>query len=984
MMKPAEIRILRRWARVSASRAGNSRNSSVFGLRPSDFGVVALAAALLLPGVTCFGGFVSETPAEFLTSGDFNGDGLADVLVLDKLTGNARVGYQDAAGVLTWSAPLVTGVENATGCAVGPLLQTTRDAVAVTAPDANRVNLVDLSATNAAGTPVLVTPGGLGPHTLVALANPLGGFPPAYNDLLAASSDNDASAERLDLLALSAGAATPAGHFAESGPFDRGNALALSAAAPTFAAGLVRGATDTLDLWQFTNAPAVMLAWSNLPPGSDYTFGRFNAEPLPRFLFYQPGGSNVTVVPLLQTVSGYAFGAAVSVSFTEAVQQVVYVALSAADGSAMIQFADGVQGMSLPGGLPSLAPAYRSGAGAAGNVFTGVVALGGGNFALLDAPPGSASSVHAQVVHFDGTSYTQRSSSNLPSLSSRATRANLWLFQSEPFVNRAPGFIASLNAPDWSDMVGGLPGAVTVSQESDGGTTSGLGNAVTNNLGPPPTGVAYGLPNQYRDVISVFSYAGPRPPEPVTVTISPPAGIYDGPIQISFSTLNASDKVFYRVGAPDAWHQYVAAFPLTNDATIQFYGRNAANARSRLQTAGYSLGHDGQPTPTLNLGNGNSTTNPPPPFVGNTNAIPLSSVGTVFYSRLSSGTNGSIWAINLDGSGDTYLTAGEHPRASRDGRYLAFLRGGSPLVTQGDLWVRDLQTGQETMLGTNSNFIAGYDWDRTGTNLVFDFSCWLWRIGLSGPPALLPLTTDCYDDAPVVNPVDGRLAFHNLNPNAGISGLYVTTPDLTAKTNLNLAVAYPSWPEWSPDGQWLALVEGNGPNTAFSPDAGTNLYVVRADGARLSQITRFNDGTNRFPHGALWSPDGTALVGAGTIFGTNGLWIIPLTADLSDCLGPPILLPTSPGDPIDFAGSIVVAPPAPNPAGLFIRLETSAVVVYWSTNFPDYHLEYTRNLAPPVTWQPVTAFIPINGLNYEFSQPLTSLSARKFFRLHKP
>ena len=161
----------------------------MFGLRTSDFGVVALAAALLLPGFTCFGGFVSETPTEFLTSGDFNGDGLADVLVLDKLTGNARVGYQDAAGVLTWSAPLVTGVENATGCAVGPLLQTTRDAVAVTAPDANHVNLVDLSATNAAGTPVLVTPGGLGPHTLVALANPLGGLPPAYNDLLAASSD---------------------------------------------------------------------------------------------------------------------------------------------------------------------------------------------------------------------------------------------------------------------------------------------------------------------------------------------------------------------------------------------------------------------------------------------------------------------------------------------------------------------------------------------------------------------------------------------------------------------------------------------------------------------------------------------------------------------------------------------------------------------------------------------------------------------------
>ena len=53
---------------------------------------------------------------EFLTaSGDFNGDGVIDVLVLDKITGNARVGYGDASGNLTWSAPLVTGVGEAGG-----------------------------------------------------------------------------------------------------------------------------------------------------------------------------------------------------------------------------------------------------------------------------------------------------------------------------------------------------------------------------------------------------------------------------------------------------------------------------------------------------------------------------------------------------------------------------------------------------------------------------------------------------------------------------------------------------------------------------------------------------------------------------------------------------------------------------------------------------------------------------------------------------
>src|SRR5271156_1104298 len=84
--------------------------------------------------------FVYETTNEFLASGDFNGDGVPDVLVLDKITGNARVGYGNTNGVLTWSAPLVTGVGQAAGCAVGTWLAANRAAVAVTSPTLNRVN----------------------------------------------------------------------------------------------------------------------------------------------------------------------------------------------------------------------------------------------------------------------------------------------------------------------------------------------------------------------------------------------------------------------------------------------------------------------------------------------------------------------------------------------------------------------------------------------------------------------------------------------------------------------------------------------------------------------------------------------------------------------------------------------------------------------------------------------------------------------------
>jgi len=922
--------------------------------------------------------FVYETPDEFLASGDFNGDGVPDVLVLDKLTGNARVGYGNTNGNLTWSAPLVTGVGEAAGCAVGRWLQTTRDAIAVTAPTLNRVNLVDLSGTNSAGAPMVVTPLGLGPHTLVPLADPLGGSPPAYNDLLAASSDNSGSAELLDLMGINAGVGTEAGQYGESGPFDRGNALQLSVTPATFAAGLVRGSNDMLDIWQFTNAPGVMLSYSNLPSGSDYAFGIFNGETLPRFLFYQPDGLVVTVVPLLESGGHFSFGTPATVSVSEAIQGVFYQGIGS-NGSALILYTNGIQGLSLAGGSPVLGSIYGSGAGAGGNVFTGVVPLGSGTLALLDAPPGTTASAHAQVVRFDGTNYTQLSSSNLPPTTARITRANVWLFETEPFVNRQAGFIASFNTPDWSDSIGGLPGALTVTVQTDSGTAAGLGGPATNNLGAPPIGSYYGLPNQYNSAISVFSYATPQAAEPVTVTISSPPGIYDGAIQISFSTLNINDKVFYRVGAGDSWHLYAASFQLTNDNTIQYYGTNSSySTRSQIQSATYSLGINGQPTPTVNLASGASTTNPPPAFVPETNVI-LSSVGTLFYGRRSAANLGTLWAINLDGSDDTYITTGVRPRVSRDGRWLAFLREGNPFNSQGNIWLRDLQSSQERRLFVNTNIIVCYDWEPDGSALIVDYACGIRRLSTNGTISAL-LATDCFEQAPVLNPIDGRVAFQDLNPSpvADFQGLFVADAALSNAQKIVSTVGGASWPEWSPDGQLLSFTDNN---SSSSLDSGTNLWVVTPDGSSLNRICDFTGTSNRFPHGAIWTPDSGSLVGAATLYGTNGLWIIPLNPDRTDCMGQATLLPTTPGDSIDFAGSVVVAQPPPTAPQLFAQRSTNGLTLYWSTNFASYTLEYTLSLEPPATWTPIPGPYTADGINFEYQEAFNLSIPARFFQL---
>ncbi len=1148
---------------VAAVRHGNKRQRNETPSQLFWF-LIGMLLTFLPAGVSSTqAAFVYESSFEFLSSGDFNGDGLPDVLVLDKLTGNARVGYQSPAGALTWSSPLATGAERVSGCGIERFLQTDRDALALTAPDLNRVNLVDLSNTNSVVASSAFSPIGIGPHAVLGLksatAPPAGG--PPY--LLVASSFNDAPAERLDLVFYFTGP-NFTGLFNETGPFERGNALDLNTNTATFAVGLVRGTNDTLQVWQFTNSGGVLGALSNLPPGSDYAFGRFNNEPLPRFWFYLPGGTNVAIRSLVTNAVGFGFGAPTTLTFTQAVER-VYVVGTNSDGSAMIQFGDGIQGVRLPGGSPSLAPKYSTGGGAAGHV-TGVAALSDGKFVLLTGPTGSVSSVNAQVMTFNGTNYTQISSNQLSAVTTRTTRATVWLFQNEPFVSSSPNFVASLSAPDWSSFANGLPGTLSVRVETDAGVNTGLGNRATNTY-TPPAGAAYGLPDQYRDDISLFSYASVRPPEAVDATIAPPPGVYDSTVTISFTKQHSFDSVLYRLSAAESWLTYAAPFALTHDATIQFYARGPGGpspARSSLHFASYTLGNTGEPpSPLVQLTNGVAT-NVPPPF--NTNIVVLAASGTVFYSRhtalgeltgfqgpspylsfadslyssagfnyfylenfedgllntpgatpspgwavigpgtydsvepggrsyysngsqtnltitfnaaalgghlpthagilwtdvgavtsgafgfgnvrftardangVSLGTNtalnlgngssvpfqgedrffgvvnrggissisitmtnskdweldhlqygylgdagfdDAIWTINLDGSGETYVTTGARPRVTPDGHWMAFLRDGGPVTTQGNLWVRDLTSGQETRIFTNTDAITGFDWNWPQTELIFDNNCSFFRKTITGPatPLSAALSPQCFNGAPVVNRVSGQLAFHNVNP-SGPQGVYVTPPNWSSRTKIpEQGVQRLRWPAWSPDGSRLVMADRT--SSAFI-NTGVNLWTAAPDGSNLRQITALSEPTNGFPRGAIWKPQGNGLVGAGTIGGTNGLWVIPLAVGGDVCHCPPIRLPTSAGADIDFAGSIVLAPQAlVATPGLFIRLEPNAAVVYWSTSYDGFILEYATDLTSK-NWTTVNGPYFRAGAYYEYHEARTALAAAKFFRLRYP
>jgi len=927
-------------------------------------------------GRTAFGAFVYETPAEFFSNGDFNGDGRIDVVVLDRATGNARVGFQTATGALNWSAAVATGVPQPASLAVGRFAQSTRDAIAVTSPGLNRIHVLDLSSNSPA--PSVVWGAHNSPAMLVGLDSPFG-TAQSLSSLAVGSPDygnpGDPGITILDLFGFLAENVFFQDQIVAEGFLGSANAFRRNTADATSLAAMRRGSNDTFLVYSYTNTAAPLLALPNLPPGSEYVFGHFNGEPLPRLLFYVPGESNIIVRSLIHNAGVLAFGPATLNTFASSIERVFFID-EQTNGLVVVRFGDGVvSGLRPPAGGGNLAVASGFAVGPAGNVMNGALSLGNGRLALLSAISNSISSAQAQVFTRSGGGYTQTSTSTLPETTSIGTRANVWLFANEPFVNSQPVFIASVSGGDWVTSLTGLPGVLNIVSETDRGTSLGLGNATGQSLGAAPGNAPYGIPNQHHSAISLFSYSAPRQAEPVRVTISPNPGYYASPVNVSFTTSPMGEPVYYRVGAAGAFNPFAGPFTLGSNAMVQFYATTAGGTqRSSTHSATYTFGSQNLGQPPVLSTNGTPETNQPPP--GTETNFQFAAVGTVFYSR-ASGSTGSIWAINLDGTRDRFITEGVRPRVSPDGHYMAFTRERSPMVFEGNLWVRDLWTGTEWRMLNQTNVIVGYDWDADSAALFHDQDCVIRRTDLQGNSSILPLLADCYRDAPARNPIDDRLAFHSLHPAAFIPALSISPPPYSAQQRLGITTPNNArWVSWSPDGTLLAYAAAPG----LSIFAGRDLWVLEPDGSAQYQITAFS-GANGFVNGALWTPDGNALIGAATVAGLNGIWMVELTADRHACGRPPTRLPTTPGDAIDFVGSVFVPPRMPP---LLIRHETGEVVLSWEQTTLEVVLESSFVLGPGVVWTRIAGPYPVAGAFHEVRFPDAALAPASFFRLRWP
>jgi formylglycine-generating enzyme required for sulfatase activity len=245
-------------------------------------------------------GFVYETPSEFFSNGDFDGDGRVDLVIVDKGTGKFRVGYGSPTGTVSWVDCRVSGLKEIRGFNIGKFISPKYDALAFADPAANAFSLADASDQNTPGKPVNIPfSGGVGANTIAGIGGAPGGRP-GLLDLYISSTLNSPDPNLATLLRNDGSEFVKISEVTLPGVAALANRVALKVGQADLLAVLVRGeAKDTLRIEDWSSGkPVSVVTVSDLAAGSEYAVGNFRGNGLKDFVFYKPGESKIIVRPM--------------------------------------------------------------------------------------------------------------------------------------------------------------------------------------------------------------------------------------------------------------------------------------------------------------------------------------------------------------------------------------------------------------------------------------------------------------------------------------------------------------------------------------------------------------------------------------------------------------------------------------------------------------------------------------------------------------
>jgi len=503
--------------------------------------------------------WTTETADELVSPGDFDGDGLLDMLIVDKLLGVVRLGWGRADGGLDWSDVRTLALENVGSLAVGRIQTTARDSFVVTGPDWNATYLYP-GTRDAAWVAQVMTPPVFAPNALAAVEVGGAANNPNLADLFVAGGDFDPATGEVRSASVLPGALVLVGQSVLDAPQQHGHAARLTASgqAATFAA--VSATESVLTFWSaLATAPTPGLPLvTGLPPNSDFVQTALGIGPTTLFIF-TPGQSVLIRQPLATATT---LGAQTLHELGQPIDFVIRLQTPTLHARLLVSFDNGTSAAaySLDGaGAPVLVETFTP---ADGTRFTAAAsASGGGALQLFTGPASGGGTTGWQRWNFTDTTFTAGLSGTLPAVSPLAARRNVFFFSQEIFVEPTATLLASAKAADWSTSVSaGSP--VNVMSAQFLGSAQGLDLGTDYALGTRPAGGPFGAPNQYASDISLSRLGGGGPTPPLgSVSFAPPPGTYASGTPIYLVPPRSDDTIFYRLAGADPWLAY--AGPLT-------------------------------------------------------------------------------------------------------------------------------------------------------------------------------------------------------------------------------------------------------------------------------------------------------------------------------------------------------------------------------------------------------------------------------------
>jgi hypothetical protein len=560
-----------------------------------------LALLLLLAlttGLPVARGFVYENLYELQADGDFDGDGRTDLIIVDKLTGNYRVGYQVSPGNYTWVSTRASGVPGVTGLGIGRLSSLAYDSLAVAAPDANRLTILDANSSSAPGLPIPVFLPSLGPNAVGVID--IGGLGNTnHHDLYIASMYNGTSAFRETMLRNDG---TTNRTVIADNPLtlirERLNSILLHTNRVPRLALMERKAAPTYDnfrVYDLSNGVPVLnatvLTDVSLQP-QEYVSGQFAVtNPYTQVLFYPPGAWYFSIYQFAEpSTNNYVLNFVNSYSLTNFIDR-MFTLPGSNDTKLLFFYTNGTSAAVYTFNGTNVPQVSQQIEAPAGQHFTGAGVYGKAGMVLFSAPRGRNTSSQFTPYKWNGSNYTQGAVADLPNLSSYSASGNVMQFLYEPFVTNNPVLLRVNNAGDWASSPQIALGNISARSETFLGATQGLANPANVPLGAAHPLAAFGLANQYSNMISLFSFNPPAGDKVSDVTISPAAGRYPTAIQLRFTAVNATDLVWFRIGGGNwiQWSNSLLARVFTN-LVVQYYGQPSGNqAKSAIKTASYTF-----------------------------------------------------------------------------------------------------------------------------------------------------------------------------------------------------------------------------------------------------------------------------------------------------------------------------------------------------------------------------------------------------------